>query len=227
MTATKRARAAIRSQRQAVTKGPGYDGTRAVKSVLVPDPEKPKSRRLVKRNMLANPVAAMVAKGQLSGPLGDAGEKFERVYADLSLAASQAVDPAQPVVDTSSRADPIPDRVIRAGMEMARVARIIGMNEFAVINLVCGQGHSLRETAAALSGEDGREAVRAVGNTLRTGLRTLAVYWGFQGSPKAQAQINKWLHLTNPRSVVDSREWIASLVEMQGAGDQGVDDAGA
>jgi len=89
---------------------------------------------------------------------------------------SMAVDPSREPVDSSGRSDPIPDRAIIAVEELTKVRHELGRDGYLVVELICGQGWSIRETAGLGSRE---QRIKEIGVVLRRSLDVLAEMRGF------------------------------------------------
>ena len=87
-----------------------------------------------------------------------------------------AIDPSREPVDTSGIADPIPDRMIAANQRLASARAELGVKGFRVVELVCGQGWSIREAAGTTQS---RQRIEETGMLLRVSLDALAEWLGY------------------------------------------------
>jgi hypothetical protein len=152
---------------------PGYDGRMDIRPAIV-DCTFVKGERIpVVKNICEGPIAYMHSHGHIDDAQRMAGEWFRATY-ERTRMGSMAVDPSHEPVDTSGRADPIPDRAIAAIEELTEVRKEIGRTGYSVVELVCGQGWTVGDVASML----GRERV-GVGTILRTALDDLAEMRGY------------------------------------------------
>ncbi|WP_287240256.1 hypothetical protein [Mesorhizobium sp.] len=90
----------------------------------------------------------------------------------LGGAGASSIDPGRIVVDGGKAPEPISERQVRAGKELARCRALLGVRGYQLVSLVCGQGHALHEIATGK-----RERLTAA-DLLRMCLDDLAALWG-------------------------------------------------
>jgi hypothetical protein len=146
-----------------------------MEAALVDSPYRRGEFDAVVRNVRESSLATMYARGQIDQAQLEAGNWFRHTY-ERSRMGSMAVDPRREPVDISGMADPIPDHVIAASRELARARAEIGVKGYLIVELVCGQGWSVKEAAGiGVSYQQVREA----GMLLRVSLDALAEWRGF------------------------------------------------
>lgn len=153
---------------------PGYEGRLEVTPFMVDSVyEKGKLEPVVK-NIRESSIATMHARGSIDDAQRMAAEWFRAVY-ERTRIGSMAIDPSHEPVDTSGRADPIPDRAIAAVEELAHVRYELGRDGYTIVQLICGQGWSIKEVA----GLGPRRAGEEIGVVLRRSLDLLAEMRGY------------------------------------------------
>jgi hypothetical protein len=159
-----------------VARQPGYDGKREMVAAWVDSPLTPGTSDPVVKNIRESPLATMLARRQIDEAQYEAGSWFRKVYEQTRM-GSMAIDPSREPVDTSGQADPIPDALIAAS-RLLRVARYeLGGKGYLIVELVCGQGFTVREQQHVGRTEKG------TGWLLRHALDRLAEWRGF-ASPR-------------------------------------------
>lgn len=125
------------------------------------------------KNTREGPISYMYARGHIDDAQRMAGEWFRSTY-ERTRMGSMAVDPSHEPVDTSGRADPIPERAIAAIEELTFVRKELGKERYVVIELVCGQGWAVVDVALMY-----RVGRHRVGRILRGSLDKLAEMRGY------------------------------------------------
>jgi hypothetical protein len=145
-------------------------------AALVDSPLTPGTYDAVVVNIRESPLSTMLARRQIDDAQYEAGKWFRKVYEQTRM-GSMAVDPSREPVDTSGIADPIPDTLI-AATKLLRAARYeLGGKGYLIVELVCGQGFTVREQQHVGRTEKG------TGWLLRHALDKLAEWRGF-ASPR-------------------------------------------
>jgi len=131
----------------------------------------------VVRNIRESSLGTMRARGQIDDAQLRAGEWFRATYERMRM-GSMAIDPQKEPVDTSGFADPIPDRIIKAGQDLAAARAVLGPRGYMVCELVCGQGFGIQEVPGTWRSSEG------TGWRLRNALDDLAEWRGFATARK-------------------------------------------
>jgi hypothetical protein len=82
-----------------------------------------------------------------------------------------AIDYGREHVDGGKARDPITEREVNAGKELARCRALLGVRMYGLVSAVCGEGFALTELLASK-----RERLTAA-DMLRMGLDDLAAMW--------------------------------------------------
>jgi hypothetical protein len=152
---------------------PGYENKMEIHPAIVESVYEKGEYVPAVKNIREGPLSWMHSHGQLDDAQRMAGEWFRATY-ERTRMGSMAVDPSHEPVDTSGRADPIPDRAIAAIEELTKVRVELGRTSYAVVELVCGQGWGVADVAICVNA--GRHRM---GRILRLGLDKLAEMRGY------------------------------------------------
>lgn len=128
----------------------------------------------VQINVRESAVSVLAARGYLDEAQVRAATRFRALWERLGGSGAGALDYSREPVDGGPARDPINERQMEAGRELARCRAILGLRGYALVGKVCGQGHSLMEI-----GSIRRERDTAADN-LRGLLDDLAVMWGYR-----------------------------------------------
>jgi hypothetical protein len=156
---------------------PGYENRMEIRPAIVESPYAKGEYGPAVRNIRESNLAYMHSHGQIDDAQRMAGEWFRATY-ERTRMGSMAVDPSHEPVDTSGRADPIPDRAIAAIEELTVVRGQLGRTSYAIVELVCGQGWSITDVASMV----GRDK-RKIGYIFQSGLDDLAELRGYATRP--------------------------------------------
>jgi len=154
---------------------PGFEGRRVIVPCLVDDVYQKGKFEPVVINVGESPLAIMYDRHQIDLAQYEAGKWFRRTWEQMRY-GSMAVDPSHEPVDISRNGgDPIPNRVIDAGRELAAARAEIGRSGYRVVELVCGQGFEIREIVGQATDRERRH----IGWLFRLSLDTLAEWRGY------------------------------------------------
>ena len=152
---------------------PGYEGRMEIQPAIVECVyDKGKYEPAVK-NTREGPISYMYARGHIDDAQRMAGEWFRATY-ERTRMGSMAVDPSHEPVDTSGRADPIPDRAIVAIEELTKVRAGLGRANYGVVELICGQGWNLYDVSIIVGADRNK-----ISRILRDALDKLAEMRGY------------------------------------------------
>lgn len=84
-------------------------------------------------------------------------------------------------VDGGGSVDPISDRQVNAGIELAKCRELLGLRGYTLVSNVCGEGKALTDITAHK-----RERLTMADN-LRANLDDLATMWGMQTNRRKAA----------------------------------------
>lgn len=170
---------------------PGYEDRMEIVPAEVENPYDKGKFETVVRNIRESSLSTMFARKQIDEAQLRAGE-WVRSKIEKSRMSSGAIDPSYEPVDTSGHADPIPDRVIMASQAIAKARIHVGAVSWPLIELVCGQGHTINEAANRRYGLATEAQVKYTGRLLRETLDVLAAYLGYaSGERKTQNVVDK------------------------------------
>ena len=116
-------------------------------------------------------ITTMAARGVLDAVQIEAATRFRALWEAMGGKGVSAIDYGREFVDGGKRADPITERQMHSGKELARCRALLGHRCYALVSLVCGEGYSLTEIVAGK-----RERLTAA-DMLRMGLDDLAEMW--------------------------------------------------
>ena len=164
---------------------PGFDGKRELVVDTVASPYQKGIEEPVIRNVRESSISTMYARKQIDQAQMMAGQWFQSQY-DAMRGSSMSVDPTYEPVDTSGHSDPIQDRVIMAGAQLAKARGILGIG-FPIVEMVCGEGLSISEAARRKFGNASQRQEELLGMLFRFALDALAAWLGYAGTEKKSA----------------------------------------
>lgn len=164
---------------------PGYDGKRELVGDTVASPYQKGVEEPVIRNIRESSLSTMYARKQIDPAQWMAGEWFRTQYERMRM-GSMAIDPSYEPVDTSGHSDPIPDRVIMAGFQLAESRKVLGIG-FPVVEMICGEGLTVSDVARKRFGHPTQRQEEFTGMLFRVALDALAEWRGFSGKVKKSA----------------------------------------
>jgi hypothetical protein len=153
---------------------PGFDGKRHMQPALVDDAYQRGKFEPVVMNVRESVLTDLYAHGRIDDAQLQAGTWFRRTYEQMRM-GSMAVDPSREPVDTSGIADPIPNRMIAASQELAAARAEIGRDGYRLVELICGEGWSIREA----SWKKTMREIEHTGWLFRLSLERLAIWKGY------------------------------------------------
>jgi len=126
-------------------------------------------------NIRESGIATLAAKGLLDMAQVAAADSYRRLWETLGGAGAGAIDYTREHVDGGPAREPITERQIRAGKELAECRRLIGKHGFELVTMIAGQRMSLHELYTTRRERD------TAADMLRVYLTQLAGMWGFGG----------------------------------------------
>lgn len=161
---------------------PGYGGTRELVPASVDNPYVRGETESVVRNVRESSLTAMHARKQIDDAHLRAGEWLRKTWEQMRM-GSGAIDPSYEPVDTSGHADPIPDRLLMAGLRLhdAReaVCKEVGRRGWLLLECVCAEGCALAEAADRRYGLATERQSYHVGQLFKEALDVLAGHLGY------------------------------------------------
>jgi hypothetical protein len=98
-------------------------------------------------NTRESAITTLATRGKLDAAQVAAATRFRALWEAMGGKGASAIDPTRIRVDGGKAADPISEKQIAAGKELARVRVLFGLRGYRLVSLVCGQGHALTEIA--------------------------------------------------------------------------------
>ncbi|XEN30469.1 hypothetical protein M728_001066 [Ensifer sp. WSM1721] len=114
----------------------------------------------------------MASRGVLDAAQVAAADRFRALFEAMGGKGAGAIDYGREHVDGGKRRDPITERQMNAGRELARCRDLLGARLYGLVSAVAGEGRSLYEVV----GKGKRERLTAA-DMLRMGLDDLAGMW--------------------------------------------------
>jgi hypothetical protein len=149
--------------------------------VLVDDPLERGAKLKVLRSIRNDQLAGMRARGQIDDAMYEAGRQWELYYEKSEICGVRAIDLTKETVDGGKpNWEPVDDRHIKAGDELARADRTLGAYGASLIWDILGRRMSISELAQYRMMTRQRE-IDYLGARFKECLETLAKLWGFAG----------------------------------------------
>nr|WP_106795308.1 hypothetical protein [Rhizobium sp. H4] len=122
-------------------------------------------------NVRESAITTMAARGVLDAAQVAAADRFRRLWESMGGKVASAIDYGREHVDGGKAPDPITEREVNAGKELARCRALLGVRLYGLVSAVAGEGFALTEIF-----EGKRERLTAA-DMLRMGLDDLAELW--------------------------------------------------
>ncbi|RVP07338.1 hypothetical protein CN083_15705 [Sinorhizobium meliloti] len=123
-------------------------------------------------NVRESAVATMASRGVLDPAQVAAADRFRALFEAMGGKGAGAIDYGRERVDGGKAREPITERQMNAGRELARCRDLLGARLYGLVCAVCGEGYALHEVA----GKEKRARLVAA-DMLRMGLDDLAAMW--------------------------------------------------
>lgn len=133
--------------------------------------DNPKRIRVAK-NLRESAIETLHARGKLDDAQKKAADRFRAVWEACGGAGTGAMDYSRTHVDGGGARDPISERQVDAGKELASIRIMLGRRNYDLVCKVCGQGLSFSDIS-----KDSRTRLTMADN-LRDSLDDLAASWG-------------------------------------------------
>lgn len=154
---------------------------RVIKAVVDEPPEFahfPGAQIEVTRSIRDDPLAGMLARGQIDKAMFSAGREWQRYHDNSQIGGIRAIDPTKEAVDGGRMAEPLSLRQMKASDEINLAKKELGYEGNRLISNILGDGKSIQEYAMSLGLTSERE-FNYIGRRLRECLDTLAKLWGY------------------------------------------------
>ena len=126
----------------------------------------------VAKNLRESAVETLFARGKLDEAQKKAADRFRATWEACGGAGTGAMDYTRTHVDGGAARDPISERQVDAGKELAGCRLMLGKRNYDLVCKVCGQGLSFSEITTD------QRAKLTMADNLRTSLDDLAEAWG-------------------------------------------------
>ena len=153
----------------------GFDGQREIVVTAVDAAYRRGEYEEVAKNIRESGLSYMLAHGNIDHAQYRAGDWY-RVRREMSQGA---VDPSNEPVDVSGKADPVSSRILFAGLEIARLKRLLPEVKWGLIELICVGNFTIQEATYAGFGVNNQYNRKVTGRLFRGGLNLMAVELGY------------------------------------------------
>lgn len=118
---------------------------------VVDDPLEPGQRYTAQVNVRESSIDHMHSRGRIDASQKLAGDRFRKLWEMAAVGGNQAMDTTKEPVDGGGFGDPISDELIRAGLELSRVMRVLGPAGSQLLIALVGEGKRVEDVAAKWS----------------------------------------------------------------------------
>jgi len=126
----------------------------------------------VMKNARESAVEMLYARGKLDEAQKETADRFRRLWERCGGSGSAAMDYTREVVDGGPPRDPISERQVEAGRELARCRTLLGARLYSLVCRVCGEGWALSQISTM------KRDRLTVADNLRDSLDDLGEMWG-------------------------------------------------
>ncbi len=126
----------------------------------------------VTKNLRESAIETLFARGKLDEAQKKAADRFRATWEACGGAGTGAMDYTRTHVDGGGARDPISERQVDAGKELASCRVLLGARNFSLVSKVCGQGLSFGDITTD------QRAKLTMADNLRDSLDDLAAVWG-------------------------------------------------
>ena len=124
------------------------------------------------KNLRESAIETLFARGKLDEAQKKAADRFRATWEACGGAGTGAMDYTRTHVDGGGARDPISERQVDAGKELAGCRVMLGARNFSLVSKVCGQGLSFGDITTD------QRAKLTMADNLRDSLDDLARGWG-------------------------------------------------
>ncbi|WFU88756.1 DUF6456 domain-containing protein [Rhizobium sp. CC1099] len=123
-------------------------------------------------NIRESAITTLASRSVLDAAQVAAANKFRALWEAMGGKGASAIDYGREHVDGGKVRDPITERQVNAGKELARCRALLGARLYSLVSAVCGEGRALHEVVG-----DGKRERLTAADMLRMGLDDLAEMW--------------------------------------------------
>lgn len=123
-------------------------------------------------NVRESAIATLAARGVINSSQVAAADRFRSLWEQMGGAGAGAFDYSREPVDGGGAREPISERQVMAGKELARCRALLGLRGYTLVSRVCGEGQSLWDIGSKRRDRD------TAADMLRGMLDDLAGMWG-------------------------------------------------
>ena len=132
----------------------------------------------VVRSLRDDVLGHLHARKEIDDAQFEAGRRYERYAEQSQIGSVKAMDPTKEPVDGGGGIiEPVSDKQIAAGRELAEAERVLGRKPAAIVRAILVGRKKFREIAGSSKEGD----VAHVRLTFKEGLEELAAFWNFAG----------------------------------------------
>jgi hypothetical protein len=146
---------------------------------VVDDPYSSMGEKItVVRSVRDDPLAGMVARGQIDPAQFAAGRKWQEYAEQCEIGSIQAINTTKEAVDGGRMREPITDRQIAAFKAISESEQVLGDDGAKLVRDILARRVTIRQ-AAESRGRFTQWGWKVTGHEFRQHLETLAIMWGF------------------------------------------------
>ncbi|MGN7878575.1 DUF6456 domain-containing protein [Ensifer sp. 22460] len=123
-------------------------------------------------NVRESAVTTLATRGVLDAAQVAAADRFRRLFEAMGGKGAGAIDYGREPVDGGTTREPITERQVSAGKELARCRELLGARLYWLVSAVCGEGRALHEVVG-----DGKRDRLTAADMLRMALDDLCGMW--------------------------------------------------
>lgn len=131
-------------------------------------------------NVRESAIVTLRHRGHITEAQELAANRFRSLWEALGGSGAGSFDYSREPVDGGGSRDPLTERQVNAGIELARCQSILGVRAYAIMSKVAGEGYAIGDLAAS------QRERKTASDYLKDGLDELAVHWGYQKAVDAR-----------------------------------------
>ena len=155
-----------------------------VSEAVVDDPLEKGATLILFRSLRDDPLAGMLAKGQIDDAMFAAGRLWQTYHEYSQIGGVRAIDPAKEAVDGGKLPEVITLRQMEASDKLAEAKKALGFQGITLVRCILGERMTVQQTAMRLGLCSERE-FNYISRRFRECLETLAVLWGYASRKQA------------------------------------------
>lgn len=175
---------------------PGRDGRVEEGERLIADPYNPARKTTVTVNVRESAIDHMRSRGRVDETQAAVADRFRKLWELAAIGHQRGIDFANGGGGSGYPADPLTDELVRAGRDLARCIRQLGMVRSQILISIVGEGKRIEDVAKDWSKSGG--AVRGdraegyVTGTLIDAIDELTSIWRMEGAPRPTKSETTW-----------------------------------